>query len=402
MITILLVDDEQNVLNAIRRSMFDLGESHTLHFVPNADQALQILDQQAIDVLLSDIRMPGMGGEELLRKAYRHYPDMIRFGISGYSKRETSLALINAVHQFFAKPCEISYLLDAITRACNGRNSIRNPGLRQLLLGTGALPVQAHLLRMLIEELDCPQSSIERIGQLVSQDAGMSAKVLQVVNSAFFGLCRHVSSPAEAAGLLGPEILRTMVHTTDSFIPVEALPTGPFDLSRLWPWAVQVGETARNLALHFSRNRQIADHALIAGYLIPIGLLMYESELMYEMISQAQLQACPFREVEREYLGISHNEIAAALADIWGFPEPVAAALRYAYHPEANLIHEFDAVCAVHVALSIVGQLSAYTIEGIPRDKPHPAVRALLPHSVFDSPQDFLAPFSEELLHAIH
>jgi HD-like signal output (HDOD) protein/CheY-like chemotaxis protein len=404
MTTILLVDDEQNVLNAMRRSLFDLNESHALHFVPNADQALRLLEQQPVDVLLSDIRMPGMSGEELLLKAYHHHPEVLRFGISGYSKRETSIALINAVHQFFAKPCDIDHLLHSIDRACDGRDRISHPDLRRLVLGTGALPVQAQSLRRLTKELNNPQACIDRIGRLVSQDAGMSAKVLQVVNSAFFGLCRHVSSAAEAAVMLGPEILRAMVHTTDSFQPLEKLPAGSVDLHHMWQWAVQIGDTAYNLALHFSRNRHAADHALIAGNLIPIGLLllMHDPGLWHEITSQAQLQARPLCQVERDYLGLTHTEIAAVLADIWGFPEPVAAALRYAHHPEAHPLQEFDAVCAVHMALSIVGQFGACSIKGLPCGQLHPAVRALLPHGAFDAPADFLAPFDEELVHATH
>ena len=102
--TLLLVDDEENILNALTRML--RRDGYRILTATNADDALDILGRNDVQVVLSDQRMPGISGTELLSRVKDMYPNTVRIVLSGYTDLAAVTAAINqgAIYKFLTKP----------------------------------------------------------------------------------------------------------------------------------------------------------------------------------------------------------------------------------------------------------------------------------------------------------
>ncbi|MDQ7006062.1 MAG: response regulator [Acidobacteriota bacterium] len=130
--TVLLVDDEPRVTAALRRRL--RREGMQVLEAQSGEQALEILDAEAVDVLVSDERMPGMSGSELVRRAAESHPEVIRIILSGQATLDAAVKAINEgqIFRFLLKPCEETELLYCIRQALEHRDLLReNTELRR-------------------------------------------------------------------------------------------------------------------------------------------------------------------------------------------------------------------------------------------------------------------------------
>ncbi len=114
--TVLFVDDEERILNSLKRSLMD--EPYETLFANSGSQALEILEQEQVHVIVSDLCMPEMGGLELLRIVKDGYPHIIRLVLSGNTDRELLLSAINQgeISRFIPKPWESNEEFKTIVR----------------------------------------------------------------------------------------------------------------------------------------------------------------------------------------------------------------------------------------------------------------------------------------------
>ena len=169
-----------------------------MKFVVAGSLALDYMTTQPVDIVISDMMMPGMDGAQLLTEVLKRHPQTVRIILSGHAEREAVLRLVGPAHHYLSKPCGADELRAAITRAFALRDLLDNDRLKQLTTRIKNLPALPALHNRLTEELLKDSPSLEHIGEIISRDIGMTAKILQLVNSAFFGLAHPVSSPTEA------------------------------------------------------------------------------------------------------------------------------------------------------------------------------------------------------------
>jgi len=204
---ILFVDDESQILDGLRRSLRPRRREWDMHFVASGKEALQVLETHPIDVIVSDMRMPGMDGATLLRMVKEKYPHLVRIILSGYSDNEIVVKSTDTAHEFLAKPCKPETLAITINSTCAIKQLLDTEKLQQTIMSISTLPSVPLLYQKLVEELKRPDSSANRVGEIIAMDAAMTARVIQLTNSAFFGLSRRITSPVEAANLLGIDTL---------------------------------------------------------------------------------------------------------------------------------------------------------------------------------------------------
>lgn len=111
---ILFVDDEQKILEGLRRRLHPMRHEWKMTFVTSGAEALETLMACPFDVVVSDMRMPGMDGAQLLAEVMRSYPKVVRIILSGYSDQEQLLKAEGSAHQFLPKPCETDAIKAAI------------------------------------------------------------------------------------------------------------------------------------------------------------------------------------------------------------------------------------------------------------------------------------------------
>jgi CheY-like chemotaxis protein len=249
---ILFVDDEARVLRSIRRALSLLDMTWETEFAENGRAALQLLDTapDPYHVIVTDIRMPGMSGTQLLQQVKDSHPDMIRIVLTGQANLEDNqvFSAVELAHQYLTKPCDIETLETVLRQAQRLRDMLTGAELRQLISRIGSLPSPPALYAELMKEIDKPDASVRNLGTIMSQDMAMTAKVLQLVNSAYFGLRRRIYDPEQAVIYLGFETIRALALSVQIFSQYDMQGRNSALLSSQHRHAIAVGVVGRRIA----------------------------------------------------------------------------------------------------------------------------------------------------------
>lgn len=345
---ILFVDDEANVLDGLRRILRDMRGQWEMEFAASGQQAIEILGSRAFDVVVTDIRMPGMDGRQLLEKVKQSYPQMVRIILSGHSEKDLIFSSVGLAHQFLSKPCDIETLRATVARACAMRELLEDEYLLEVVSSIDVLPSLPSVYKDVIEEVNSEDGSLEKIGEIISKDAGMSAKLLQLVSSAFFGLPERSKSIARAVNLLGIEIIKTLILSVSIFSQYES--SGLASISTLWDHSLETGMIAKNIATNQKLDK---DEAFLAGLLHDVGKLILLDKLPQKCEEAANLSktgACSIWEAEQTVLKTTHAHIGAYLMGIWGLSGTLVEAIALHHCPGKCSNSTFGTLTAVHLA----------------------------------------------------
>jgi HD-like signal output (HDOD) protein len=366
---ILFVDDEVNVLQGLRRMLNAMRHEWDMVFVESGQAALALLAEAPCDVIVSDMRMPGMDGTQLLTQVMERFPLTVRIILSGYADSSLILKAVGPVHQYLAKPCDAATLQVTVARACALRWLLADPALQALVASMQTLPSLPTLYLEVLDAVQDPHGSLERVGDIMSRDISMTARMLQLVNSAFFGLRRHVSSPVDAVKLLGLDTMKALLLSMQIFSHFDTQQEGAFSLDALWQHSMATSTCAKRIAQEAQDDRHVADHAFMAGLLHDVGKLVLAANLpkLYSTaLAQAQAQGTTVWEAERDVLGTTHAEVGAYLLGLWGLPDPIVEALAFHHCPSACPDQRFSPLTAVHIANALVHTEDDTEAEGIP------------------------------------
>jgi HD-like signal output (HDOD) protein/CheY-like chemotaxis protein len=350
---LLFVDDEPKVLDGIRRMLHSMHLEWDISCAGSGQEALDAAAAEPFDVIVSDMRMPGMDGSALLNELRKRYPQTARIALSGQTKKEDILRAVGPVNQFLSKPCDAETLTSTISQALALRDLLADDRLRGLLSQMDAMPVLPSLYDELLEELESPDASLKVVERIVSQDIGMSAKILQLVNSAFFGVRQHVASPGQAVALLGLDTVKSLVLSINVFSQFEGTRVKGFSLDALWRHSMNVAGFAKTIATAEKAGCKTADHAFIAGLLHDVGKLAFAAKLpaeYAETLALAMSHGTTLHEAERTTLQATHAELGAYLLGLWGFSDPIVEALVFHHEAAKCPVREFGTLTAVHVA----------------------------------------------------
>ncbi|MEO0971461.1 MAG: response regulator [Pseudomonadota bacterium] len=330
---VLFVDDEANLLSGLRRALARKRNTWDLHFANGVDAALELLEQDApFDVVITDMSMPQMSGAELLGLVAERTPGAVRIVLSGRADRESTLAAANVAHQFIAKPCDRETIELVLTRVHAMRERATGD-LINAITQLGALPVLPDLYDKLIAALDQPEPSIERVAAVISGDIAMSAKLLQLVNSAYFAMPRQVASIKEAATLIGLDVLKDLAMSGTVFQAFDRKVDGEL-LSQVFVEAYVVSKLMDFITQHLQLDKTISGELRLAGAIHDVGRLAMIAgapDQPYHELAEHQGEA--LLAAERDLFGIDHATAGAYLLGVWGLPESIVQSVFYHHHP---------------------------------------------------------------------
>lgn len=350
---ILFVDDEPNVLKGLQRSLRPLRKTWDMRFVHSGKAALEELGERDYDVIISDMRMPEMDGAQLLQQVQKRYPMMVRIILSGHSDHELIMKSVKAAHQYLSKPCEKDTLINAVNRACSLKALMNKKNLQLVISGIDTMPILPSMYSRIMAELRSPDASTASVGDIISKDVGMTAKVLQLVNSSFFGMPRHVANPSEAVVLLGIDVVKTLILNIEVFSEYRKSTLSILPVSKVYDHCVKTGIIAQKIAQMEKKDKETADNAMIAGLLHDLGrLLLAENfpEDYQEVMDLVAEKQCMVHEGEVEVLGVTHAEIGGFLLSLWGLPDNIVEGVAYHHAPSACIAEGFELCGIVHVA----------------------------------------------------
>jgi putative nucleotidyltransferase with HDIG domain len=364
---ILFVDDERNMLDSMRDALRRYRNRYALVFALSGREALTRLSADPFDVVVSDMRMPGMDGATLLAEVQALYPRTVRIVLSGYTELDVAVRAAAVAHLFLAKPCTIRELMATIDRACVVCDLVGDSTLLATVGEISTLPSVPATHARLDEALADPATTAGDAAVLVERDMAMSAKVLQLVNSAFFQLDKAVTSISEGVSYLGIRTLRVLASasTFKAFDPIE--PPGRFSIDDLQEHSLLVGRVATGIA----DEAEVPEDLLAAGLLHDVGKLVLAARLpgqLSESLAIAAGERAPLFLVEQRQYQATHAEVGACLLGLWGLPDRLVEAVAHHHRPERVSTTELSAATIVHVADALAHEVAPIA------DEPGPAV----------------------------
>lgn len=351
---VLFVDDEPNILSGLKRSLRSQRGKWEIYFAESGEEALRLIAETPVDVVVSDMWMPGMNGAKLLNEVARLQPQTIRFVLSGHSDEKSILSLVGTAHRYLAKPCDPGVLKSVLDRAFMLCGLLQDDKLKSLIGSIDSLPSYPVIYQELTRKLGDPDTSLRELGRLIAEDPPITAKMLQMVNSSFFGIGRRISNPEEAASLLGMDTLKSLVLSTGIFRQFETgKESDSTSLKAIWRHSIAVGCLARDIVREEDSDPSKQDDALSAGLLHDIGLLLFLFRLpdLWEKVqAMVESEGISHWQAEERVTGVTHSKLGAYLLGLWGLPEEVVEAIAFTHIPDKAPTRSFGTLTAVHVA----------------------------------------------------
>jgi putative nucleotidyltransferase with HDIG domain len=349
---ILFVDDEPRILMGLQRMLRKMRKEWDVAFAEGGAIALEMLAKDEYDVVVSDMRMPGMDGSQLLTEVQKRYPMVVRIVLSGQSDQDMILKSVRPAHQYLSKPCDPDILRSTIRRAFTLRDLLNDDSVKRVVSQTEYIPSLPTIHNQIVEALrdDAP---IKEIGKIISKDIAMTAKILQLVNSAFFGIPSHVSNPEQAVHLLGLETIKALTLTVEVFSEFDTIEVENLDIQKIYDHSILTGALARKIATEENSDKETIDNSFMAGMLHDLGkliLIANFSKEYREVMRLAKDDQISLYSSELKVIGASHAEIGAYLLGLWGLPDTIVEGVAFHHNPSGSLSDSFSPIAAVYIA----------------------------------------------------
>ncbi len=330
---VLFVDDEPRILQGIENLLFDMYEDWEVTTADNGLDALLRLREHRYDVLVTDMRMPGMDGPALLEQVRAQFPDVALFVLSGHADRDALLSTLGAVHRFLAKPCDGPHLIDTLQNTSGFLNQVSS-GVKRNIGRATRLP-NASTFTM----TGCGTGRAELIKK-VESDAAAALLVLRAADL-FLKSDAGTTDIGEAIDRLGGEFAHSILTSMDPPSAFEGIDQGIVD--ELHAHGRLVAECARAIA----GDAAWKETAYITGLVHDIAHLVSYS------IEPDSFDESPLVNADTD----SHAELGATVLGLWGFREEVVEVVKH--H------HNLEMACASYPSVMssvVLAECMAYSV----------------------------------------
>jgi HD-like signal output (HDOD) protein len=348
---ILFVDDDEIALGSYKTLFRKDRDRWEMSFAATPEAALAALDEHVFGLVISDAQMPRMHGAKLLEKVQQLQPGAIRVMFTANTDQATFLKMLPVAHQFLNKPCPPSQLRTTIERCCALHELLVDDRLRTFIGQLDRLPSTPQTYLDLCQILGDPDSNAADVAAVLEGDPAMSAKILQIVNSAYFGLAQPATSVAKGVAYVGMEMIKNLSLAVHVFGAMDGFAVEGFSISALQRNSYLVGKIAKKIS-----DRSRADEAFTAGLLHDVGrivLAMGAPEQLKAVLRNMKETGRPSQVVEKEVLGITHAEIGAYLLGSWGLPLSIVEAVAFHHRPDLLPENSLNTLAVVHIADAI-------------------------------------------------
>jgi HD-like signal output (HDOD) protein len=344
---IVFVDDELNILQAMGRSFHSMRNEWNMEFLSSGAAALQSLAKTPADVIVSDMRMPGMDGWQLLAEVKRLYPRTVRLVLSGHADPSSVMLAVGTAQLYLAKPCESGALKAAILQTQMLRQLLSSDRLALLVGEVGMLPSAPKGFQEILVCLQNPVASLTDAAQIIGRDVAMTANIMKLVNSAFFGSRRPITTIDRAVAYLGMDTLGALVLGHSVFQSGVKTGIDGFSLEQLWEHSEQTAAAARAIAFSENLSAAKADEAFLAGVLHDVGKVVFSTKAAAHPHGTGAVDMVAQMEAH-------HAEVGAYLLGLWGFPNSIVEAVAFHHTPNQASEKGFGLAGIVHVADRLV------------------------------------------------
>lgn len=353
---ILLVDEDILILKALKRSLRQFNDQWTVSYAQNPHEALEKLELGSIDVLITEVHLSTADGEHFLRSFLIKHPNAARIILTGYTAADAIFKFAGLAHQLLAKPWSDRTLIETIQRADLISRMLSDKKLKRTLNMIENFPSIPSVYLELSQKLKAGEPSLQEIGEIVIRDPSLVIKLLQIVNSPYYGLPMPVTDPQKAVALLGLDVVKGFVLTSGLFNQYEKKKIANFKIDALWQHSLKTANIVRQIAKNERLDKEISEASFIASLLHDVGKIIVASNFpdeFKEICRRSESEGAPYWHIEQQVLGATHAEIGAYILGLWGLPLAVIQAVHEHHHPELSGPAGINQTTLVHIANAI-------------------------------------------------
>jgi putative nucleotidyltransferase with HDIG domain len=350
---ILVVADDADNLSSLREAFEEANIGWEIHLAGTEIEALSALDTVPFEVVIAELALGPLATTQFLNEVWQKCPKTARFLVGTGMQADIMVECAIGAHQFLEKPIEPESVKQLLARTHSINQLIQNPNVKMLVSRMRTLPSRPSVSMEVMKELRSNSASAQVVGELIAKDLAISSKLIQVVNSAYYGWAREVSEPGDAVMLLGLEATASLVLSIESFARFDKIKPLYFSIDEVWRHSQRIAQHSKTIAETISGDPTLIKDAFTAGLLHDIGKLAlalnFEEEYR-NAIGLAQTKNLTTCQAEIEVFGACHPEAGAYLLSIWGLPITIIEAVA-SHHKCANRMSTpFSAATAVHLA----------------------------------------------------
>ena len=363
---ILFVDDEPMVLNGLQRTLRKMRRDWDMTFVGSGREALDVLGKKPMDVIVSDLRMPEMDGGRLLADVKKQHPQVVRIILSGQLDQEMTLKSVQLAHQSLSKPCDAEVLKHTLAKLFALRDFLSDDSIKSIISQIESLPSMPSIYTEIVSEMQSDDPAIKKVGEIISKDISMTAKILQMVNSAFFGLFQKIKSPEQAVMMLGMETIKALVLSVKIFSEFNQNNFSWFNIDELFDHSLAVSVYAKTIIKNENPDQGLINNSMMAGLLHDLGKLILATnfEKSYrQVLAEAQGTGKNPLDLEYDAFGTSHAEIGAYLMGLWRLENSIIEAIAFHHLPARSMSQNIGLLAAVHVGDALDYEARTYSPE---------------------------------------
>jgi len=279
----------------------------------------------------------------------------VRLILSGHAEATSIMRAVGMAHQYLAKPCESAAIKSAIVQTLKLRHLVSNAQLVALVGQVSTLPSAPKAFQEILSCLQEPSASMTDVARIIGRDVGMTANVMKMVNSAFFGARQPIVTTDRAVAYLGLDTLGALVLAHSVFKSGRPTAMAGFSLERLWGHSLQTALAARAIAFIEKLSAAEAERAFLAGVLHDVGKIVFATRTI------PTLGAAMSVAEHGALMQAHHAEVGAYLLGLWGFPNPIVEAVAFHHIPSFATTEGLGLAGLIHVANHLVHQRHAQT-----------------------------------------
>ncbi len=326
---VLFVDDEPLILSGIENALLFADYGWETVFANSGEEAVTCLKEAPFGVLVTDMKMPGMSGADVLSHARDNYPAMVRIVLSGECDPELAQRAMPLAHEFVSKPCDPDDLFEIINRAHETSKSLDSPRIAELVGSLDTLPIQP---RVFSEIQDCVSSDegLPAITKVVESDVAIATAVIRMANSAFYGFGHETTTVRDAVSRLGSDTVSGIAMNAE--LAACTSPSLLQDLENLNGLSAHVASIVRKMIGVEAAKASLASLVRSIGVVVFITCVGEEYQPIQEHFRATGL---PDDEGELRLFGATHSEVGAYVLRMWKVDPIVVEAVHY--HREPSL-----------------------------------------------------------------
>ncbi len=359
---IVIIDKNPEEIESIKKLVKEIDPNYKIYADIDLDKVIENSKSNKPDIVIAKKGLKLPDGNDILKYYHNNYDNVIRVLIT--ERNDFSAVAEGSVyaHNIIAKPLNKAKINKILTSKSKLSFFLQDEHLKSVINKISFLPTLPKVYEKLEKELANENISMNRICGIISSDVSLTAKVLQIVNSSFFGIRQRVTDLMAAVNYLGKNIIKSLVLYHEIFTQFKIDKKFNDYFENMWIHSNKVGRYAEELIYEYSTNKEyeMIENAYIAGLLHDIGKLVLFNlgDYPQKVFNLMEKKGIRFSAAEEEIYGASHSEVGAYFLTLWGLPENIIEAVYlHNKYDKAKFDEHFDIPSAIFIANILEGKV---------------------------------------------